>query len=174
MKVKWDGVKSLPEPRCITSTSPLCLCANYLDKLVCCDLLGNSAGRFPPSYCQTAHVKLGCFTWSFCRQWFVQRVCASCTHEAPSSTGVQRWWDGWASEPAAVPAEKVGWQVGADMEEAVPCICSLCLLSAKVVLAPGSPCTTAQIKCLEMSLPSWPLDQKHINRLPICSVSCLN
>lgn len=114
MKVKWDGVKSLPEPRCITSTSPLCLCANYLDKLVCCDLLGNSAGRFPPSYCQTAHVMLGCFTRSFCRQWFVQRVCASCSHGAPSSTGIQRWWDGWASEPAAVPAERVGWQAGAD------------------------------------------------------------
>lgn len=65
MKVKWDGVTSLPEPRCITSTSPLCLCANYLDKLVCCDFLGNSAGCFPPSYCQSAHLMLGCFTWSF-------------------------------------------------------------------------------------------------------------
>lgn len=175
MKVKWDGVTSLPEPRCITSTSPLRLCANYLDKLVCRDLLGNSAGCCPPSYCQTAHVMLGCFTWSFCRQGFVQRVCASCSHGASSSTEIQRMVL-LGELQSLLLSQQRRWVGRSELtvEETVPRICCLCLMNAKVVLPSGSPCTTAEIKCLEMSLPTWPLDQKHINRLPVCSVSCLN
>lgn len=159
MKVKWDGVTSLPEPRCITSTAPLCLCANYLDKLVCRDLLGNSAGRFPPSYCQTAHVMLGCFTWSFCRQWFVRRVCDSCSHGASSSTETQRM-ELLGELQSLLLSQQRRWAGRLELaeEETVLWICSLCLLNDKVVLPAGSPCIPAEIKCLEMSLHSWPLE----------------
>lgn len=144
------------KPRCITPAAPLRLCANYLDKLVSCDLLGNSAGCSPPSYCQAAHVILGCFTWCFCRQWFVQRVCcASCSHGASSSTEIQRMV--LLGELESLLLSQQGRWVGRSeltVEEAVLWTCSLCLMNAKVVLPSGSPCTTAEIKCLEMSLPS--------------------
>lgn len=164
MKVKWDSVTSLLEPRCIISTAPLRLRANYLDKLVCSDLLGNSAGHFPPSYCQTAHVILGCFTWSFCRQWFVHRVCASCSHGASSSTETERMVL-LGELQSLLLSQQRRWPGRLELmvEETVLWICSLCLLNAKVVLPSGSPCITAKIKCLEMSLPSSPLDYKHIN-----------
>lgn len=119
MKVKWDGVKSLPEPRYITSTAPLCLHTNYPVRggsqiglmWFACEIHWSFPTFLKLDYtCSTQLFSLLFSQEIVCPVGLYLLRCLLHSHETSSSVDLQRraGASGLNWEPALLAAEKVG------------------------------------------------------------------